>query len=363
MRWAWKLGEVAGIGIYIHATFLLIIGWVALQYWLPARSISAALAGVGFVLALFGCVVLHELGHALAARRYGIRTRDITLLPIGGVARLERVPEEPRGELFVAIAGPAVNLAIAVVLWLWLGLGGLERLGEFGVASGQFLTNLLWTNLSLAGFNLLPAFPMDGGRVLRALLATRLSYSRATEVAAYIGQAMALLFGFGGLAWGNPLLLFIALFVWIGASSEAGMVQVRAALGGMPVSRAMMTDFASLSPADPLSRAAALTLAGAQKDFPVLDGGRVVGVLRQHDLIAGLNGAGQGAPIAEFMCRGVECVDSHAMLSEVLARLESADCKTVAVTQGGALVGLLSLENLSEFLRIHGALVRRPAAR
>jgi CBS domain-containing protein len=249
------------------------------------------------------------------------------------------------------------------VLWLWIVLSGIERLGEFGVASGQFLTNLLWTNLFLAGFNLLPAFPMDGGRVLRALLATRMPYPRATEVAAYVGQAMALLFGFYGLTQGTPILVFIALFVWIGASSESGMVQVRAALGGMPVSRAMMTDFASLSPADPLSRAAALTLAGAQRDFPVLDAGRVVGVLRQHDLIAGLNGAGQGAPVADFMCRAVEGVDSHAMLSEVLARLEAAECKTVPVTHAGALVGLLSLENLGEFLRIHGALSRRPAAR
>jgi Zn-dependent protease len=361
MRWSWKLGEVAGIGIYVHATFLLLVGWVALQHWLPHRSAAAALAGVVFVLALFGCVVLHELGHALAARRYGIRTRDITLLPIGGMARLERVPEEPRGELVVAIAGPVVNLAIAVVLWLWIGAtrGFAPLLPDLGITTATFLEQLFATNLLLAAFNLLPAFPMDGGRVLRALLATRLSYPRATEVAAYVGQAMALVFGFVGLVNGAPVLVFIALFVWIGASAESGLVQVRAALGGMPVSRAMMTEFASLSPADPLARAAELTLAGAQRDFPVVESGRVVGVLRQTDLLAGLGGAGHGAPVGDFMCRKVETVDSHAMLADVLNLLEGAECHTLPITHGGTLVGLLSMENLGEFMRIHGALVRR----
>jgi Zn-dependent protease len=362
MRWSWKLGDVAGIGIYVHATFLLIIGWVALQHWLPHRSAAAALSGVGFVLALFGCVVLHELGHALAAKRYGIRTRDITLLPIGGVARLERVPEEPRGEFFVAIAGPSVNLAIALALWLWVrGIYGIDSLEDFWRPSDSFTLNLFKTNVFLAGFNLLPAFPMDGGRVLRALLATRLSYARATDLAAYIGQAMALLFGFVGL-FSNPFLVFIALFVWMGASAESGMVQVRSALSGMPVNRAMMTEFAVLSPADPLARAAELTLASSQRDFPVVDGGRVLGILRQNDLLAGLNGAGNAAPVADHMCRGIEAVDSHAMLADVLTRLEGAECRTVPIMHAGSLVGLLSMENLGEFLRIHGAMAGKPAA-
>jgi Zn-dependent protease len=353
MRWSWRIGEVSGIGIYIHATFVLIVGWVALQYWLPERSAGAALSGVGFVLALFGCVVLHELGHALAARRYGIRTSDITLLPIGGVARLERVPEEPRSELVVALAGPAVNVAIALLLAPWVG----ASLGEIfrGEAEG-ILPSLYLANTSLAIFNLLPAFPMDGGRVLRALLATRLSYPRATELAAYVGQAMALFFGFIGLSQGAPILIFIALFVWIGASSESGMVQVQSALSGMPVSRAMMTEFAVLSPADPLARAAELTLASAQKDFPVVDAERVVGILRQNDLLAGLSRAGPSEPVERLMCRGIEPVDSHAMLAEVLTRLQSAECRTAPVIHRGKLVGLLSMENLGEFLRIHGAL-------
>jgi Zn-dependent protease len=360
MRWSWKLAHVAGIGIYIHATFVLIVAWVALQYWRSERTASAALEGVAFVLALFTCVVLHELGHALVARRYGVRTRDITLLPIGGVARLERVPEQPSGELLVALAGPAVNLVIAGALFLWLGMSpGLEPIERPGAAAGGFLERLFWTNVVLAAFNLLPAFPMDGGRVLRALLATRLTYPRATELAARIGQAIALGFGFLGLAYSNPVLVFIALFVWIGASSESGMVSLRAAMSGMPVSRAMMTEFAVLSPADSLARAAELTLASSQRDFPVIEGGKVVGILRQGDLLGGLSRSGHGAAVADFMCRGAEPVDSHAMLADVLTRLEQAECRTVPVTHAGSLVGLLSMDNLGEFLRIQGALAGR----
>jgi CBS domain-containing protein len=167
---------------------------------------------------------------------------------------------------------------------------------------------------------------------------------------------MALLFGFGGLFLENPILVFIALFVWIGASAEAGMVQVRAALSGVPVSRAMLTGFAVLAPGDRLARAAELTLAGAQRDFPVLEDGRLVGILQQSDLIGGLGSAGQEAPVDQFMCRSFETVDSHAMLSDAFARLEGAACRTVPVTHGGALVGLLTMDNLGEFLRIHGAL-------
>jgi len=188
MRWSWKLGEVAGIGIFVHVTFLMLVGWVALSHWIVERSLAAAVGGAIFILALFGCVVLHELGHALTAKRYGVRTRDITLYPIGGMARLERIPEVPQQEALIALAGPAVNVVIAAGLWLALSAaGGVTPLAELDVTKGPFLERLLLVNLFLAGFNLIPAFPMDGGRVLRALLATRLSYVRATELAAGVG--------------------------------------------------------------------------------------------------------------------------------------------------------------------------------
>ena len=244
---SWRIGRIFGIDVYAHFTFLLLLGWVALTHYLTRHEWVDALSGLLFIVTLFGIVVLHELGHALAARRFGIRTRDITLLPIGGVARLERMPDEPRQELLVALAGPAVNVALAVALLGVIQLGaGLAAPGKVVWGGGRFLDQLLWVNVFLAAFNLLPAFPMDGGRVLRALLAMRMDYVRATRIAASIGQTIALVFGYWGL-FGNPFLLLIALFVWVGAAQEANMVRLRSALARVPIGRAMITDFRTLN--------------------------------------------------------------------------------------------------------------------
>jgi Zn-dependent protease len=209
MTWSWKIGTFAGIAVYVHATFLLLLGWIALSHWMQYQSLLPTLSGVAFTLALFVCVVLHEYGHALMARRFGIGTRDITLLPVGGVARLERIPDKPNQELWVALAGPAVNVVLACALWAYLLLTGhFEPIRQMGLTHGIFLERLLFANLFLVGFNLIPAFPMDGGRVLRALLAKRMEYARATRTAASIGQGLAFVFGFVGL-FTNPLLVFI----------------------------------------------------------------------------------------------------------------------------------------------------------
>jgi Zn-dependent protease len=168
MKWSTKIGTFAGISVYVHTTFLMLIAWVAFAHWQTGHSVSAAVQGVAFVLALFGCVVLHEFGHALTAKRFGIRTRDITLLPIGGLARLERMPDDPRQELWVALAGPAVNVVIAVALFFVLQVTGtFAPLSTLSVTSGSFLERLMIVNVFLVAFNMLPAFPMDGGRVLR----------------------------------------------------------------------------------------------------------------------------------------------------------------------------------------------------
>ena len=356
MKWSWKIGEFAGIGVYMHATFLLLIGWVALSGWLAGRTLGAAAGAVAFILALFLCVVLHEYGHALAARRYGIKTRDITLLPIGGVARLERMPDNPRHELWVALAGPLVNVIIAAALFVWLAAtNALGSFGQMSLTGGSFVERLLSVNISLVLFNLLPAFPMDGGRVVRALLATRLEYTRATQLAATLGQGIALVLGFIGL-FSNPLLVFVALFVWMGAAQEASMVQMKSALDGIPVTRAMLTDFQTISPRDPLSRAVGLILAGSQQDFPVLDEGRVAGVLTRGDLLIALQQRGQAALVGEVMRRDVQIADALEMLETVSARLQECSCHTLPVVRQGRLVGLVTMENIGEFLMIQGAL-------
>jgi len=359
MKWSWKLGRFAGIDVYVHATFFLLVGWMGFSYWLETRTLAGTLEGIGFLLALFGVVVLHEYGHALTARRYNIKTRDITLLPIGGVARLERMPDKPIQELWVALAGPAVNVVIAAGLFVWLvSTHTLVSLTGLSMTGGSFIARLMTVNLFLAGFNLLPAFPMDGGRVLRAVLAMHLDYGRATQVAASVGQAMAFLFGLVGL-FSNPILLFIAFFVWIGAQQEASMVMMKSALGGIPVRQAMLTRFQTLSPHDDLDRAVQHILGGSQQDFPVLEDNRVVGMLTRGDLMAALSRRGASVRVAEVMRRDFETIDAGEMIEVALARLQACDCRSAPVLYNGYIVGLLTMDNVGQFLMIHAALGRR----
>ena len=233
MRWSWKIGRIAGIDLRVHATFLILLAWSALASYRATGTATGAARGVLFTLALFASVVLHELGHALTARRYGVPTKDITLLPIGGVARLEYIPKEPREELRIALAGPAVTLAIVLVLYAALRLLGLPLTPaqDALTSRGSFISQLMWVNVSLLVFNLLPAFPIDGGRVLRAALALRMDYVRATEVAVRVGRGFALLFGIVGLFY-NPFLVLIALFVWTGAGGEAAEARRHSSLEG-----------------------------------------------------------------------------------------------------------------------------------
>ena len=345
MTWSLPLGSVAGIRLQVHFTFLALLAWMVVKGWRQGD-----LSGVPFFLGLFACVLLHELGHALMAKRYGIVTSDITLLPIGGVARLERMPEDPRQELWVALAGPAVNVGIAAVLFAVLGgqLPPAEKLG-----AGSLLERLLLANITLFFFNLLPAFPMDGGRVLRALLATRMPYTRATQTAATVGQVMAVLFGFVGF-FANPLLIFIALFVWIGAAQEASMAQMKSALGGIPVRAAMLTDFQAIRAGDRLDRAVDLILAGSQMDFPVLEGETVAGVLTRDDLLQAL-ARKQDVAVGAIMRADIVSVEANEMLARALERRPETACRTMPVLQGGRLVGLLTMDNVGEFLAIQAA--------
>jgi Zn-dependent protease/CBS domain-containing protein len=362
VRWSWKIGRIAGIDLYVHATFFLLILWVVILHASQGRSVEAVLSGVGFILALFACVVLHEFGHALTARHFGIPTKDITLLPIGGVARLERMPEKPWQEFWVAMAGPLMSLAIGVVIYLALFLvGGFQPVTGLSITAGPFLERLLVANVALAIFNLIPAFPMDGGRVLRALLATRVDHVRATQIAASVGQGLALVFGLFGL-FRDPFLLFIAFFVWIGAAAEAHSVQIKEAFSGIPIRAAMQTNFTTLTTEQTLGDAVKVILAGSQHDFPVMWGDRVMGILTKGALFAGLTQYGAEELVTKVIEREFQTAEPSEMLETVLTRLATAPARVIPVLQDDRLVGLVTAENLGEYLMIQNALHRRELA-
>jgi stage IV sporulation protein FB len=359
MGWSLPIFRVAGIQLRIHVTFVLLIAWLAFGYYAQGGSPAAA-EGVIFVLLLFLCVVLHEFGHALAAKSFGINTPDITLLPIGGVARLERMPEEPKQELLIAVAGPAVNVVIALGLFVaggsfinpFINPAAPERVG--------LVSQLLIINVLLVAFNLLPAFPMDGGRVLRALLATRMSYARATQIAATVGQGFAFIFGFIGLIW-NPFLIFIALFVYIGASQEAALAQMKDVSRRFPVSSAMVREFRTLPENATLEEAVDALLATSQHDFPVVDEtGNVAGVLTRHDLIAALRKNDPALRVGDVMRRDIPTVTTGTRFEEAFRIMQECNCPAVPVLDSmKRLVGLLTPENVTELMMIQSAMPRR----
>lgn len=357
MKSSIKIGSIAGIGIFLHWTFLLLIAGIFAFYLFQGNSVAAAVVGVGLIAAVFACVVLHELGHALTARRFDVPTRDITLYPIGGVARLQRIPEEPMKEFWIAVAGPAVNVVIAVALFAVIWIAGASFSPEVFIdPTSNFLGTLMWLNIVLVGFNLLPAFPMDGGRVLRALLAARMDYARATQIAASVGQGMAILFGVVGLVGFNPILLFIALFVYVGAQQEAQQAMMRTVTEGVPVRQAMMTRFATLSPSDTLANAVDELIAGSDQDFPVVEGGEIVGVLTRRNLLKAIAEHGRDAPVSQFVDANCFSIEDTAMLQEAFQRMSESKCTTVPVVRRGHLVGVLTLENVGELMMISSAL-------
>jgi Zn-dependent protease/CBS domain-containing protein len=361
LRGSWRIGTFFGIGVYLHFTFLLLLAFLTWAEYQSSGSLATALLTLAFFAAFFLCLIMHEYGHALTARKFGIRTRDITLLPIGGVARLERMPDKPWQEFLVAIAGPMVNVVIAAVL-----LAGLSIAYSFaairpvlmpmsGLGSGNIWLNLAKLNILLVLFNMLPAFPMDGGRVVRSLMAMVLPYERATAYAAILGKIMAVLFGLEvfGLntipylnGESNFILGIIAIFIWIGAGSEARFVTMKSRLHDVPVSRAMVTNFRTLSPRDTIEWVSELAASGLQQDFPVAEEGRVVGMLYQPTLIAAMQRQEPYMKVGDVMLTDVPTVNSTDRLEDVFADVIGSRVSIVPVTNRGLLVGLLPLDRL-----------------
>jgi Zn-dependent protease len=348
--------KIAGIDLFIHWTFGLLIVGLPAFYLLTGHTTAETLFVLALVLTIFACVVLHELGHALVGRHYDVPTRDITLYPIGGVARLQRMPTEPMEEFWIAIAGPAVNVAIAVLLLPFVfALGGFPPMKDmFLDTQGYFIPKLVGINVMLVAFNLLPAFPMDGGRVMRALLATRMTYLKATRLAARTGQFMAIFFGLFGFLFFNPILMFIALFVYLGAQQEEQATTMRTVIQGVPVQEAMMTRYETLAPTATLRQAVAKLLAGSEHDFPVVESGHAVGVLTRKDLMHALAESNPSVIVEQVMRADCPVVEDTAMLDVAFQRMQETECPIALVTKNEQLIGVLSLENVGEYMMVAG---------
>lgn len=361
MGWSIPIAKVKGIQIRVHATFVLVLIWAALDWGVrQALGPAGALYGVAFISLLFLCVTLHELGHSLVARRYGVAVRDITLLPIGGLARLEGEIAHPTQELWMALAGPAVNVALAAALSAialpllgWRALGGLSMLWNRlnGLGLERLLVDLLAANVGLALFNLLPAFPMDGGRVLRALLASRMDELNATRAAARVGQGLAVILGLVGLLSGGLNLILIALFILVGAEQEWRGAQLKTALRWVPASAALVRGGVPLSPNDPLARAINVTLRTGQTDFAVFDRDRLVGVLTREDIAEGFQQHGPNVLVAGLMRTNFPMVQASDTLLNLQRKMQASGSSVVSVIEGRRFLGLVTLEDVRTALR------------
>ena len=364
MNWSLKLFKVKGIDIKVHMTFVLILIWAAYRWSVSTgEGAQGALFGIVATLLLFVSVTLHELGHSFQALKYGVKVRDITLMPMGGLAQMEKIPEDPNKELRIAIAGPLVNFGIAALL---IGVGALLNaralvsLEELQASLGQvswsgLLAYLTSANLMLGFFNLIPAFPMDGGRVLRALLAKKMDHAKATKIAAQVGQGLALLMGLWGFMSGSWTLVIIAIFVWMGAGQENQGAQVKHTLGETIVGQAMTRSPHTLQVNDTLSKAVELTLSTSQADFPVLEWGsnRVAGLLSEIDLLRGLQTLGAKAAVREVMRIRIPSASPDEPLHTAQQKMLTGRTRTLPVLNPeGELIGLLTAADINEAYRL-----------
>jgi len=360
MKTSFRVARIAGIDINVHVTFGLILLFGAIQWGVPYGA-RGALFGALLMLVLFMCVVLHELGHSLVAQAFGIPVRDITLLPIGGVARMEKNPSKPVHELLIAAAGPLVNVALAAMLWIATDVGATLASTPAQDLAKQMTpglpTALLWlflSNVFLAAFNLIPAFPMDGGRMLRAVLAMSLGFGSATRIAASVGQILAMGFGLFGLVTGNFLLVLVGVFVFFGAGQERAEEQARVVLGTTRVGDAYNKNAITLAPGTQVSQVVDHILTSYQPDFAVMQGTKLLGVVSRDDILRSLATELSDGYVTGIMNRDVLAVDAGLTLEEVREMMATTGQRLAAVSRGEAFLGLVSREDLAEALIVIG---------
>jgi Zn-dependent protease/CBS domain-containing protein len=354
MKSSFRVAQIAGIEIKVHVTFVLILILGAVQWGGPYGA-RGAVFGALLMAVLFMCVVLHELGHSLVAQRFGLPVKEIVLLPIGGVSRMEKNPEKPLHELLISAAGPLVNVAIAALLFATGAARPLLSLDGNALVkppmTPSFETAMLWlfsANLALAVFNLIPAFPMDGGRILRALLAVFLGFSRATQIASSVGQFIAMALGLFGVLSGNLLLAFVALFVFLGAGQERTEEQARTVLHTLKVGDAYNKNAITLAPGDTVRRVVDHLLTSHQPDFAVLQGTQLLGIVTRQDVLKSLATESDDVYVAGMMNREPLKVDAALPLDEVRTRMAGKGVRVAAVYRGETYLGLVSQEDIAE---------------
>lgn len=355
MKGSFKLGKVAGIGIFIHWTFTLLILFIIFINYKSGQNATQIIWSVVFILCIFITVLLHELGHALAAKNYNIKTKDITLLPIGGLARLERIPEKPLEELIVAFAGPLVNITLAFITGIFITIPDTSEqlMAELsnGVNANNFFLNFFLVNFWLAVFNLIPAFPMDGGRILRALLSFKLQRHVATRISARIGQLLAMGFIILGF-FTSPFLIFIGIFVIIGAQVEADYTESKFLLKGFKVHDVIMKQYPTMDANDTVKTAVELVLDSQNKNFLITENGIPVGTLNRDQIIMVLSKKGDDEFIYNVMDRNLVYLDGDSLLENVFELIQLNKSRLMLVMENNELAGTLDVENLMEFLLI-----------
>ena len=356
MRWSLELGRIAGTAVRVHVTFLLFLAFIGILVY-RANGPAAAWDTLAFIILIFMCVVAHEFGHVLMARRFGARTRDVTLFPIGGVATIERIPEKPSQEILVALAGPLVNLLIAVVVMIFYGHSlSQQDFNAIGNSETSLALRIAAANLMLMTFNLIPAFPMDGGRVLRALLALKWSRSRATKIAASIGQIFAFALGFLGL-FGNPFLIIIAAFVFIAAGAEADAAVLHDSARDLTVGEAMLTEYSTLHPSDTIGTSVEKLIRSSDDVFPVIDEtGRAFGFVTRLALLEALSHQTDTTPVSSLITPFENTIRQDDNLEKVLSRFETEEQPAFIVGESdGRAIGLLTRASLAQAILIHTA--------
>jgi len=353
------IGNLFGVKLYIHWTFALLLGWIVTSSLHERQTLGEFMIIMAFVVVVFICIVLHELGHAIAAKHFRIATSNITLLPIGGIAQFESLPEKPKEELLISIAGPAVNIGIAVILLPFANFAVLAAANStLTLNASNFATSLVLLNIWLAVFNLVPAFPMDGGRVLRALLALKLDYVRATKIAAGLGQVLGLLFVFSGILFSLNL-LFIGVMVLIAGRYESAIVQIASILHGYVVADVMMKEIPALQANLTLKQAGDALLTTQNKNFVVFDGTKPVGTISADEILLAMRRSGDGTLIDHVKKENIRDVSPHMSLEAAWKMMRQLKMPLIIVGDQNDAEGVLEEENIAEFVAIHSISSKR----